>query len=95
MVVAVVIIIYFLLTGLYFYFDALPFVFGDNAKLTFALPRNDSSYCLTFYYHMHGSGIETLNVYSGNNKVFTKSGNQGNYWKRAMRTVYFSDMVNV
>ena len=99
LVVAVIIIIYyyyyFLFTGLYFYVDTYRHSSGDNAKLTFALPRNKSSYCLTFYYYMYGSGMETLNVYSGNNKIFTKSGNQGNYWKRAIRTVYLSDMVNV
>ena len=44
---------------------------------------------------MYGSGMETLNVFSGNNKIFTKSGNQGSYWKRAIQTVYLSDMVNV
>ena len=44
---------------------------------------------------MYGSTMGTLNVFSGNNKIFTKSGNQGNYWKRVMRTVYLSDMVNV
>ena len=88
-------LLFFLFTGLYFYVDTYRHSSGDNAKLTFALPRNKSSYCLTFYYYMYGSGMETLNVYSGNNKIFAKSGNQGSYWKRAIRTVYLSDMVNV
>ena len=87
--------IYFSFTGLYFYVDLRRHLSGDNAKMTMALPRNKSSYCLTFYYYMYGSGMETLNVFSGNNKIFTKSGNQGSYWKRAIRTVYLSDMVNV
>ena len=98
MVFAVIIIylfIYFSFTGVYFYVDLRLRLSGDNAKLTFALPRNKSSYCLTFYYYMYGSGMETLNVFSGNNKIFTKSGNQGSYWKRAIRTAYLSDMVNV
>ena len=94
-VIMIYLFIHFSFTGLYFYVDLRRHFSGDNAKLTFALPRNKSSYCLTFYYYMYGSGMETLNVYSGNNKIFAKSGNQGSYWKRAIRTVYLSDMVNV
>jgi len=37
----------------------------------------------------------TLNVFSGNNKIFTRSGNQGNYWKKVTRTLYFSDIVSI
>ncbi|KAM7428099.1 hypothetical protein ABFA07_020874 [Porites harrisoni] len=80
-------------SGKYFYIEASIQSTGDNAKLTFALPRNKSSCCLTFFYHMYGSAMGTLNVFSGNNTIFRKSGNQGNYWKKVTRTVYFSDMV--
>ncbi|CAH3148297.1 unnamed protein product, partial [Porites evermanni] len=82
-------------SGKYFYIEASNQATGDNAKLTFTVPRNKSSGCLKFFYHMYGSGMGTLNVFSGNNKIFTKSGNQGNYWKKVTRTVYLSDMVNV
>ena len=85
----------FFVTGKYFYIEASNQATGDNAKLTFTVPRNKSSCCLKFFYHMYGSTMGTLNVFSGNNKIFTKSGNQGNYWKRVKRTVYLSDMVNV
>ena len=87
--------LYFFVTGKYFYIEASNQATGDNAKLTFTVPRNKSSGCLKFFYHMYGSGMGTLNVFSGNNKIFTKSGNQGNYWKKVTRTVYLSDMVNV
>ena len=87
--------VFFFVTGKYFYIEASNQATGDNAKLTFTVPRNKSSCCLKFFYHMYGSTMGTLNVFSGNNKIFTKSGNQGNYWKRVMRTVYLSDMVNV
>ena len=86
---------FFFVTGKYFYIEASNQATGDNAKLTFTVPRNKSSCCLKFFYHMYGSAMGTLNVFSGNNKIFTKSGNQGNYWKRVIRTVYLSDMVNV
>ena len=102
-IIIIVIIIYiyiyiylfFFFTGKYFYIEASNQATGDNAKLTFTVPRNKSSCCLKFFYHMYGSAMGTLNVFSGNNKIFTKSGNQGNYWKRVIRTVYLSDMVNV
>ena len=68
---------------------------GDNAKLQLAVPSVKSSCCLVFYYHMYGSAMGTLNVFSGHNKIFTKSGNQGNYWKKVVRTVHSSDMVSL
>ena len=93
-IIIVIIICIFFFKGKYFYIEASNQATGDNAKLTFMVPRNKSSCCLKFFYHMYGSTMGTLNVFSGNNKIFTKSGNQGNYWKRVTRTVYFSDMVN-
>ena len=39
--------------------------------------------CVSFYYHMYGRDIKTLNVYNGGNVIWTKSGNQGNAWKKA------------
>ena len=89
------IVIIVIFTGKYLYIEASIQSTGDNAKLTFALPRNKSSCCLTFFYHMYGSAMGTLNVFSGNNTIFSKSGNQGNYWRKVTRTVYFSDMVSV
>ena len=67
---------------------------GDNAKLQLAVPGVKSSCCLVFYYHMYGWAMGTLNVFSGNNIIFTKTGNQGNYWKKIVRTVHSSDMVS-
>ena len=68
---------------------------GSNAKLEMAVPRNKTSCCLVFYYHMYGAAMGTLNVFNGNKNIFTKSGNQGNYWKRVSRTVYFTDLVSM
>ena len=36
--------------------------------------------CMTFYYHMYGSGMGTLEVKIDGNTLFSKSGNQGNQW---------------
>ncbi len=68
---------------------------GDNAKLQLAVPRSESSSCLMFFYHMYGSSMGTLNVFSGNAKIFTKSGNQGYYWKKVTRTLHLSDVVSI
>ncbi len=36
---------------------------------------------------MYGATMGTLNVYVGQTKVFTKSGNQGNQWKQATLSI--------
>ena len=77
------------------YIEATPQSYGDNAKLQLAVPRSKSSSCLTFYYHMYGSSMGTLNVFSGNATLFTKSGDQGNYWKKVTRTVKLRDVVSI
>ena len=55
---------------------------GDNAILEYSVSSDDKgkSSCLSFYYHMYGDTVHTLNVFNGGTKVFTKSGNQGNLW---------------
>ena len=60
-----------------------PRVQGDNAKLEKSGLSFSTKKCLTFYYHMYGSSMGTLNVYAGSKKIFTKSGNQGNKWYKA------------
>ena len=56
-----------------------PRISGDNAKLVFK-GSGSGEFCLKFFYHMYGSSMGTLNVFSGNRKIFTKSGDQGNKW---------------
>ena len=68
---------------------------GDNAKLQVSVSGSGAAACLVFYYHMHGDTIETLNVYSGNELVFSVSGNQGSYWILAMKTIYLRNNVSL
>lgn len=77
------------------YIEALYWSSGDNAKLQLAVPRAESYSCLIFYYHMYGYSMGTLNVFNGNVKIFTKSGNQGYYWKKVSRTLQLSDVVSM
>ena len=56
---------------------------GDIAKLVKGGLSFRTKKCLSFSYHMYGSTMGTLNVYVGQRKVFTKSGDQGNQWNQA------------
>jgi len=67
---------------------------GENAKLVVTVPSDGKEACLSFYYHMYGDTVGTLNVYSGNNKVFNASGNQSNSWKIVERNVRLEGVVS-
>ena len=70
--------------GKYAYIEtSSPRVQGDNARLVKSGLSFNTKKCLSFYYHMYGTTMGTLNVYVGQKKIFTKSGNQGNQWKKA------------
>ena len=70
--------------GKYVYIEtSSPRVQGDNANLVKRGLSFSTTKCLSFYYHMYGSSMGTLNVYVGSNKIFTKSGDQGNSWHKA------------
>ena len=53
---------------------------GENAKLVLTVPGNGKQSCLSFYYHMYGASVGTLNVYNGNHTIFNVSGDQGKKW---------------
>ena len=79
------------------YIKAADHLSGDNAKLQLAVPMDyhNSSSCLAFYYYMYGASMGTLNVINGNATIFTKSGDQGDYWRQVTRTVNLSDVVSI
>ena len=66
---------------------------GDKAKLVLTVPNNGETSCLSFYYHMYGATVGTLNVYSGNSKVFYISGNQSNNWIMVERNIILNGLV--
>ena len=73
-----------------------PRVYGDNAKLEFSVSSSDVGElsCLEFYYHMYGYRVNTLNVFNGNTRVFTKSGDQGYQWLKAKITMTLGSKVS-
>ena len=77
------------------YTDATAQSEGDNAKLQLVVPGSTSSSCLTFFLHMYGSSMGTLNVFNGNTSIFTTSGDHGNNWRKVTRAVNSSDVVSM
>lgn len=72
-----------------------PRVAGDNAKLELSLSGDGELSCLKFYYQMYGDTMGTLTVFSGNVVVFNESGNHGNYWRKAEKTIYLNKTVSI
>lgn len=72
--------------GYYMYIEtSFPRRQGDKAQLYSPLYQEPATACtFSFWYHMYGATIGTLNVYvvrrGINTQVWTKAGNQGNAW---------------
>lgn len=74
--------------GFYLYIEASGRLVNDTARIV--SPIYKASYteagCFSFWYHMYGATIGTLNIYFKPEKdstpqlMFSKAGNQGNYW---------------
>ena len=79
------------------YTEASPQSAGDNAKLQLLLPTSldKSTSCLTFFYHMYGSSMGTLNVFNGDATIFTISGDQGYDWRKVTKTVNLGGVVSM
>ena len=72
------------MTGKYAYIEtSYPRKQGDKAVLVKGGLSFSTKKCLSFYYHMYGATMGTLNVFVGQKKIFTMSGDQGNQWKQA------------
>ena len=56
---------------------------GDNAKIQKNGLAFSGNTCLRFFFHMKGSGIGTLNVFVGRDKVYEMTGAQEDLWKEA------------
>ncbi|XP_034458883.1 MAM domain-containing protein 2-like isoform X2 [Hippoglossus hippoglossus] len=84
--------------GYYLYLEASPMLSGQSARLlSRPLRGSRESQCLSFYYHMYGSGIGQLSVHldKGGEDVllWQQSGEQSIAWLRA-RVEYQSDSLH-
>lgn len=77
--------------GYYLYAETSGILKGDRAHLVSRTFPATNGRCMTFWYHMYGSGMGDLNVYVNINgtkhKVWTMSGDQGDEWKMARVTL--------
>ncbi|CAC5422240.1 unnamed protein product [Mytilus coruscus] len=68
----------------YMYIESGIMGYLENALLVSNSLQTDAKLCLSFYYHMYGSDIGTLEVIVSslgtNQTIFTRSGDQGNQW---------------
>ena len=55
---------------------------GDKARLISPKLQFSGNMCLTFYYHMYGAAMGSLNVFINGVTMFTASGNQGDLWHK-------------
>ncbi|KXJ21860.1 MAM and LDL-receptor class A domain-containing protein 2 [Exaiptasia diaphana] len=75
--------------GYYIYLESsTPFETGNKARLLSRQYQSSTVVCLSFWYHMFGETIGSLRVYidvqeKERQRVWEKSGNQGNTWKMA------------
>ncbi|XP_076084855.1 MAM and LDL-receptor class A domain-containing protein 1-like isoform X1 [Mytilus galloprovincialis] len=58
---------------------------GDKAVMSTNLQLPSIDYCMTFWYHMKGTNVGTLNIYMegqniGKSQIWRRSGQQGNDW---------------
>ncbi|XP_070519198.1 uncharacterized protein [Cardiocondyla obscurior] len=73
--------------GHYLYIEASGRLVNDTARIVSPLYNSSlaDSGCFSFWYHMYGATIGSLNLYfkqedSAQRLMFTKNGNQGNQW---------------
>eukprot|EP00794_Sanderia_malayensis_P017044 gene17044-18759_t len=78
--------------GYYMYIEtSAPRRRGDKARFVSPTRQPTTGSCFIFWYHMYGSTIGSLTLYSqvngGRNQLWSKSGNQGNLWRVAQQTI--------
>ncbi|XP_077978860.1 MAM and LDL-receptor class A domain-containing protein 1-like [Glandiceps talaboti] len=91
-------------TGIYLYIEtSQPRVSGDNAMLytaTYPYYINSTGTCVQFWYHMYGSSIGDLNVYSKvnnqmSNVLWNRNGDFGDRWNLGLVSVATTDNYQI
>lgn len=80
-------------SGHYMYIEASGRSAGKKATMVSPKYRGLKAQCLSFYYHMYGTHVGTLNIYTSTdtgielNSVWRAYGNQGNLWIKSMLSI--------
>ncbi|XP_019632083.1 PREDICTED: MAM and LDL-receptor class A domain-containing protein 2-like [Branchiostoma belcheri] len=88
-------------SGFYMFIEtSSPQVTGDKARLVSPLVSPTGTKCLTFWYHMYGDHVDSLNVYVQTGPVvgqpiWTKSGTQGNQWDQGQVDIPSNSQYNI
>jgi hypothetical protein len=86
-------LIFSMISGSYIYIEAsAPRVTGQKARIFTPSQPVTTGSCVSFYYHMYGTQMGTLNVYArtGNaigSPILSTKGNHGNKWLKAQVSV--------
>ncbi|XP_071490306.1 MAM domain-containing glycosylphosphatidylinositol anchor protein 2-like [Diadema antillarum] len=82
-------------SGYYVYIETNSRSYGDCARLWSPAYSGYGPLCLTFWYHMYGININSLNVYKSDtrwpnapNIVSSLSGDRGNVWREAQINIH-------
>jgi len=80
------IIIIIIQTGFYMFIETSGKRTGAKARLMSPTYQPTTGKCLTFYYHMYGNGIGTLNILMKRQgqlvpPIWSRNGNQQNIWR--------------
>jgi hypothetical protein len=87
-------LLFFKLTDHYLFIESSsPAQPGYKARIISKTFPPTSGRCLSFWYHMRGSSIGELNVYSqtkggGLRKLWNRTGEQNNTWQRAQVSLF-------
>ncbi|XP_072170531.1 thyroid hormone-induced protein B-like [Diadema setosum] len=80
--------------GYYMYIETSSGSYGRDARLISPAQYRNGPLCLTFWYHMYGSTIHSLNVYKSasttpnqNDTFFSLTGASGNAWYKAQVSI--------
>lgn len=60
---------------------------GDRIQLVSSMQSVSNDRCMSFYYHMLGTHVNTLNVYNNSTLIWTRSNNQANIWWKGSVTL--------
>ena len=88
-----------LATGRYIYLAASGIDRGTTSRLISATVYPSGPSCLTFWYHMYGSGMETLKIVipwsDGDEQLWSRSGDQGDQWIQSLVDITISENYNI